>query len=170
MTEQVKLRTSLRLKKFYFSSLIDTCQRQHQQPKLYCYAFLPHDLVDDGVTFHNLQRVFSFAHFLPKCVRENWSSFQIAEIRGRIYCSFVREDARDDEIRGVIMIFEAICSKISTFYFNQHTQSSSQSWFPQWDEGRQNVVLMSLRYNRGHDYYCRNDKCQISCQIMPLYY
>ena len=75
MTEQVKLRTSLRLKKFYFSSLIDTCQRQHQQPKLYCYAFLPHDLVDDGVTFHNLQRVFSFAHFLPKCVRENWSSF-----------------------------------------------------------------------------------------------
>ena len=148
---------------------MDTCQRQHQQPKLYCYAFLPHDLVDDGVTFHNLQRVFSFAHFLPKCVRENCLP-SIAKSRGRIYCSLVREDARDDEIRGVIMIFEAICSKISTFYFDQHTRSSSQSWFPQWVEGRQNVVLMSLRYNRGHDYYCRNDKCQISCQIMPLYY
>ena len=39
MSEQVKLRTSLRLKKFYFSSLMDdTCQRQRQQPKLHCYA------------------------------------------------------------------------------------------------------------------------------------
>ena len=112
--------------------------------------------------------VFFCTFFAKMC--EGKLVFPLAEIRSRIHCSLVGEDARDDEIKGVTKIFEAICSKISTFYFNLHTRSNSQSWFPQWDEGRQNVVFMSLRYNRGHDYYCRNDKCQISCQIMPLYY